>query len=515
MTKRPNFLIFMVDQLNGTFFPDGPAEWLHAPNLRRLSERSVRFANAYTPFPQCAPARASFMTGRLPSEIGVFDNAAEFGSDIPTFAHLFRSSGYRTCLSGKMHFVGADQLHGFEERLTTDIYPADYGWTPDYRRPGERVDWWYHNLGSVKSAGTAEVTHQLDYDDEVAYRAVRKVHEFGRSDDPRPWMMAVSFTHPHDPYVARQKHWDLQKSKENFQPRVGAIPYEDLDPHSQRLFDASDWRSHELADEDIMRSRRAYFANISYIDEKIGEVLDAVEAMQQSDNTIVVFLSDHGDMLGERGLWFKMNFFEGSARVPLTIGGAGIVPGLVDHPVSIVDMAATLAELAGIDAGEFTEASDGQSLVPDMQGRGRPRPVYFEYTSEGSQAPVVGVRDGTFKFVHCDIDPPMLFDLDRDPDEMTNLADSPEHADERCRLARLVSRRWNLGELDTAIRASQARRLSVYDALRKGRYHSWDYQPVEAASEQYMRNHMNLNVLDETSRFPRPYPSESGGKTGK
>ena len=143
---RPNFLILMVDQLAGTLFPEGrPADFLHVPNLRALAERSARFAANYTASPLCAPARAAFMTGQLPSRSGVYDNAAEFASDIPTFAHHLRRAGYATCLAGKMHFVGPDQLHGFEERLTTDIYPADFGWTPDYRQPHQRIDWWYHS----------------------------------------------------------------------------------------------------------------------------------------------------------------------------------------------------------------------------------------------------------------------------------------------------------------------------------------------------------------------------------
>ena len=136
----------MVDQFSGPLFPDGPASFLHAPNLSRLAERSVRFNANYCASPLCAPSRAAFMSGQLPSRTGVYDNAAEFPSSVPTFAHHLRRLGYRTTLSGKMHFVGPDQLHGFEERLTTDIYPADFGWTPDWTKPGERIDWWYHNL---------------------------------------------------------------------------------------------------------------------------------------------------------------------------------------------------------------------------------------------------------------------------------------------------------------------------------------------------------------------------------
>lgn len=204
-TAQPNILILMVDQLNGLFFPDGPAEFLHVPHLRQLARRSTRFSRCYTASPLCAPARAAFMSGQLPSRTGVYDNAAEFSSEIPTYAHYLRNLGYQTILSGKMHFVGPDQLHGFEQRLTTDIYPADFGWTPDYRKPDERVDWWYHNLDSVANAGTAEITNQMEYDDEVAFQAGAKLYDLARGQDSRPWAMTVSFTHPHDPYVARPR----------------------------------------------------------------------------------------------------------------------------------------------------------------------------------------------------------------------------------------------------------------------------------------------------------------------
>ncbi len=205
----PNILILMVDQLTGTLFPDGPAPFLHAPNLARLAARSQRFSRAYTGSPLCAPGRASFMSGQLPRRTRVYDNAAEFASDVPCFTHHLRRAGYHTALAGKMHFVGPDQMHGFEERLTTDIYPADFGWTPDYRKPGERIDWWYHNLGSVTGAGVAEITNQLEYDDEVAHLACQKLYDLARGQDARPWCLTASFTHPHDPFVARRQYWDL------------------------------------------------------------------------------------------------------------------------------------------------------------------------------------------------------------------------------------------------------------------------------------------------------------------
>ena len=501
--KRPNILIFMVDQLTGTLFPDGPADWLHTPNLRALADRSTRFANAYTPSPLCAPARASFMTGRLPSGTGVYDNAAAFPADMPTYAHHLRGAGYQTCLSGKMHFVGPDQLHGFEERLTTDIYPGDFGWTPDYRKPGERIDWWYHNMGSVTGAGVAEITNQLEYDDEVAYNATRKVYDLARGKDDRPWCLTVSFTHPHDPYVARKKYWDLYEECDHLMPEVGDLGYEAQDAHSKRIFDANDWRNFDISDEDIRRSRRAYFANISYIDDKIGEVMEALRSTRQDENTIILFTSDHGDMLGERGLWFKMSFFEGSSRVPLMISAPNMTPGCVSDPVSLIDIVPTLCELGQVAEGTGALWSEGESIVHLGQGGARTTPVAIEYAAESTIAPMVSLRQGQFKFNACAADPYQLFDLENDPHELTNLADDPAHADTLAKFRDMADARWDLGAFDADIRASQARRWVVYDALRSGEYKAWDFQPYQDATRRYMRNDMDLNDVEENARFPR------------
>ncbi|MBX3571365.1 MAG: choline-sulfatase [Mesorhizobium sp.] len=503
---RPNILIVMVDQLTGTLFSDGPAGFLHVPNLRALAARSARFANNYTASPLCAPGRASFMSGQLPSRTRVYDNAAEYISSIPTFAHHLRAAGYYTCLSGKMHFVGPDQLHGFEERLTTDIYPADFGWTPDYRKPGERIDWWYHNLGSVTGAGVAETTNQLEYDDEVAFLANQKLYQLARERDDesrRPWMLTVSLSHPHDPFVARKKYWDLYENCQALDPETPFIPHEQQDPHSQRLYLASDYASFEITPEQVRRSRRGYFANISYVDDKVGELLDTLERTRMAKDTVILFCSDHGEMLGERGLWFKMSFYEGSARVPLMIAGAGIPAGLIDTPVSNLDICPTLCDLAGIDMSAIMPWTDGQSLLPLMRGGTRIDPVRMEYAAEGSYAPLVAIRDGRWKFVHCELDPPQLFDLESDPLERDNLAAEPAHADLVASFMAKVRARWDMARFDAEVRESQARRWVVYPALRNGSYFPWDFQPLQKASERYMRNHMDLNVLEESKRYPR------------
>ncbi len=502
MSGQPNFLIFMVDQCNGTLFGDGgPAEFLHVPHLRRLYSQGINFANTYCASPLCAPSRASFMSGLLPSRTAVYDNAAEFASSIPTFAHHLRRAGYETTLSGKMHFVGPDQLHGYETRTTTDVYPADFGWTPDWRKPDERIDWWYHNLGSVTTAGVAETTNQLEYDDEVAFFARQRLHQLARREEDRPFCLTVSFTHPHDPFVTRQKYWDLYPEDKMPSLQQGTIDYEDHDPHSRRLLDMSDWRNFDTTDQKVIDSRRAYFGNISYIDEKIGGILETLDACQFTEDTIVLFVSDHGDMLGEKGLWFKMSFFEGSSRVPLMIHAPQRYDACtIKEPSSTLDVFPTLLDLAG---AELPDDLDGISLMPAMDGRDETRQVISEYAAEGSISPMVMLREGRYKLNVCPADPDQLFDLDADPNETVNLALEAAHADLYQSMRAHIDSCYDFEAFNQDVLASQKRRLVVYDALRNGNYYPWDYQPLQLASERYMRNHKDLNVLEGNARFPR------------
>jgi choline-sulfatase len=217
----------------------------------------VVFENAYCNSPLCAPSRASLMTGLLPSRTGAIDNAAELPASIPTFGHHLRNQGYQTSLCGKMHFVGPDQLHGFEERLTTDIYPADFGWTPDWEHPEIRPSW-YHNMLSIVQAGQCVTSNQLDFDQEVAFQAVRKLHTLARSGDNRPFCLVVSFTHPHDPFAITQEYWDRYGDDEIDPPAVGPIPVEQLDPHSRRVHQVCDLGRYRQTEERVRTARHAY-----------------------------------------------------------------------------------------------------------------------------------------------------------------------------------------------------------------------------------------------------------------
>jgi choline-sulfatase len=504
--SNPNVLVIMFDQLTPSALGCYGNSVVQTPTIDRLAAEGVVFDAAYSNSPLCTPARYCMMTGQLPSTSKGYDNAAYLASTIPTFAHLMRLGGYRTVLSGKMHFVGPDQLHGFESRRTPDIYPADFGWTPDWRSPLERIDWWYHNMDSVTGAGVAEVTNQLMYDDEVGFHATRALHDLARADDERPFLMVASFTHPHDPYVTRQQYWDRYRSADIPMPVVPGIPSPD-DPHSVRLRGAIDPTKVSVTEAHIRNARHAYYGNVSYCDDWAGRLLETLKQLKLDDNTMVIVLADHGDMLGERGLWYKMNFFEGSARIPLIVHSPKhFSAGRVAAPVSLVDVLPTLVDVAGVhDHASGIPHLDGESLVPLCEGvvPSNPRTVTGQYMAEGSMAPIMMIRRGGLKYIHCPADPDQLFDLQTDPLEMRNLAADPSHALTVEALRAEVTSRFDLDRMHTEVLEDQAKRRLVDAANRIGTFTPWDYSPGRNAANEYMRNHLDLNDVERLARWPR------------
>ena len=502
MPDQPDILVIMADQLAPTFLPAYGHPVVKAPNIDALAANGVVFENAYCASPLCSPSRASFMTGLLPSRTHVYDNAAEFTADLPTFAHQLRRLGYRTVLSGKMHFCGPDQLHGFEQRLTTDIYPADFGWTPDWNNPQARPSW-YHNMSSVTQAGLAVRTNQLDFDDEVVFAAKREIFDRARGLDERPLLLVASLTHPHDPYAITREYFDLYRDEEIDMPGP-AIPGDQMDPHSRRLRHVCAMDDAGFTPQQIRTARRAYYGEISYTDYNVGRLLKALSDCGLRENTIVMLLSDHGEMLGERGLWYKMSFFENSARVPLIVNApARFAPRRVASAVSLIDVTPTLVHLAGGRSADLGDNVDGRSLLPLLQGGAAPDETVGEYLAEGAIAPIVMIRRGRWKFIHSPADPDQLFDLVADPGERLNLAASAEHARTTAEFRGEVVRRWRLDALDAEVRASQRRRRVVDEALNMGQPKSWYFQPFKDAARTYVRNTIPLDDLEAMARFPR------------
>ncbi|HEY3145630.1 MAG TPA: choline-sulfatase [Dongiaceae bacterium] len=502
---RPNILLVMFDQMAALSLPVYGHPVVQAPHMAKLAGRGTLFENAYCASPLCSPARFAMLTGKLPGRIGAYDNAAELPASVPTLLHHLRNAGYRTCLSGKMDFTGADQLHGYEERLTTDLSPSDFGWVPDWEHPSD-VQPWFHTLHSVAEAGPCDHSLSLQYDEEACQQAVHWLHAAADRPDGRPFMLTLSIMHPHDPYQGARRFWDLYDAAEIDMPAQGKRKSKDRNAVERRMFALYDRDEIALSAAQIRRARRAYYAMISYCDDVLGRVMQALETSGIADSTIVVVTSDHGDMMGERGLWYKMNFYERAVRVPLIFAGPGVTRRRIAEAVSHLDLLPTLARTVG--ASVDRASLDGSDLTPALNGRARPSgDVIGEYMGEGYDAPVVMIRRGGSKFVYSPVDGPELYDLSHDPLELRNLALEPAHRKAADDLVREATTRWDFERMRTEVIASQKARRAIHAALTTGRVAPWDYAPKADAAAAYYRNYdAKRPDPDRTLRRPRPNP---------
>ena len=387
-----------------------------------------------------------------------------------------------------------------------------------------------HSASSILQAGPCVRSNQLDFDEEVMFKSTRYLYAAARRPaTARPFCLTVSLTHPHDPYTIQKKYWDRYEGVDIPQPDV-KIPKHEQDAHSQRLLKVCDLWDEGMPEEAVERARRAYFGAMSYVDDNVGKLLEVLKECGMEEDTIVIFSSDHGDMLGERGLWYaqldiewvfwpekswalssrlanttfsryKMSWFEASSRVPLLFSyPKRFTPRQVPHSVSTLDLLPTLVDLVGQSLDPRLPI-DGQSLLPFLEGSGTPQTVYGEYLGEGTIAPLMMIRRGPWKFVTCPEDPPQLFNIDEDPRELRNLATSTDEALKEVfkSFEKEASARWDFKRIHAEVLKSQRSRKLCWDALTRGRFQSWDYQPREPASEQYVASYGNHPVSSLTN----------------
>ncbi len=408
--------------------------------------------------------------------------------DVPTLGHYLSVEGYDTVLSGKMHFIGPDQLHGFAHRLTTDVFPAGVDWVPSVDADGRFPAGGHARHYAAPDPGVRSWTKFMAYDEETQFRALEHLRERGRLQTPEPLCMVVSYHHPHDPFHVSQELWDLYDDD---------IPIPEYPDDLASTYSAMDgWanEAHETARYDLTEPgslralRRAYYASLSYIDRKVGELLQALRESGELENTLVVFTSDHGDMLGERGMVQKRCFYEWSVRIPLLMRfpGARHAGVSVSQPVSLIDVLPTLLDFAGVPQ-EKRVPMDGISILPLISGEDHlERTVFSEYHLEKVWAPCFMVRRGRYKYIYIHGYGRQLFDLEDDPGEWHDLSESPENALQLTQLHSALLDRFDPDRLAAEGADSIRRREIVKEAMQVNNTH-WDFVPVFDATRQYVR----------------------------
>lgn len=503
-SRQPNILFIQADQMAAMAMPFHGNKTVKAPHMARLADEGIVFENMYCNLPMCGPSRASMHAGRLPFSIGMYDNASEFKSSTPTFAHYLRTLGYRVEMSGKMHFVGADQFHGYEKRHTTEIYPANFAWTVDwskgkYYRPTNLT------MAPILESGSAARTMQMDYDDEVEYNGVQAIYDLARKGDDKPWFLTVSFTEPHSPYVISDEYWDRYDHDEIEYPAVDEIPLEEKDHLSRNLHYCQGRHEFTVTPENRRIARHGYYGMISYIDDKVAKLRETIEKCGLADDTIIILTADHGDMMGERGMWYKQHFFEWAAKVPFVIHAPSrYAPSRVKENVSLIDLMPTLLDWA--NGGKFDEyvgeGIDGTSLVPACEGNTSDMSdvCISEFAADGSTGVSRMVKRGSMKYMYLEGVDELLYDLDNDPNEINDLSGDPAHEQTLSELRAIALDGWNPEELKAKIALDQEHRLMIHRAT--GGSPTWVNIVRADDDARYIRN---AGAADTKAKARLPY----------
>jgi len=458
---KPNILLIMSDQHHPHVMGCENDPVVRTPNLDRLAKRGVLFESCYCPSPLCVPSRMSFMTSRYPSHNGVWTNQCMLPSDIPTFAHALGAAGYETLLGGRMHFVGPDQQHGFEKRPVGQLSPTYIGGR-NRAIPPELFPGTGQTRPAVEISGPGRTGYQA-YDEAVAEGCAHFLR--GRSRSDRPFCLVAGFVLPHCPFICPPEDWEYYLERVRL-PEIPDGYLENLHPAMQL------WRKNrgieDLTEDEIRRARAGYYGIVTHFDRQVGKLLAALEESGLAEDTVVIYTSDHGEMAGENGLWWKSSFYEGSASVPLIVSWPGHVPEgeRSQHVCNLVDLGPTMIDLAG---AESLPDIDGRSLAPIVQGEaaGWPDETFSEHYPSHGVPPTRMVRRGPWKLVHFDGYRPQLFNLDDDPNEWNDLGEDPQHGQVRDELHARVLAGWSAAHIEETL-AERRRAHGVLSAWYRG-----------------------------------------------
>jgi len=453
----PDILLIVSDDLGAQALGCYGNDTCRTPNLDRLAARGTRFSRAYCQYPVCGASRASFMSGLYPETTGFLGNDKTYGSyrklspehaDHPSIGGFLRRHGYLSARVSKIYHMGVPG--GIEAGEPGGDEPDSWDraidvWAPETGSPGE-----FTNLSpAVKHWGSCFVRVVVPDDrartqaDELATNQAIAILENRARHRNRtnflkpdaPLFLAVGLVRPHVPLVAPASHF---KPYADPLPELPEVPEGDLDDVPAPNRRGANARRFRMDERQAREALAAYYASVSYMDEQVGRLLDALDRLDRAGDTVVVFISDHGWLLGEHGCWQKSSLFEPAARVPMILRAPGFEAGECDALVELVDLYPTLAELAGL-ADQAPEILEGRSLVPLLEKPDADWPRQAAYTVTGNrQAVHASARTDDFRYSRYANGEEELYDHRHDPDEHHNLAADSTATDELERMRQLL-----------------------------------------------------------------------------
>ncbi|MBM83289.1 MAG: sulfatase [Planctomycetaceae bacterium] len=426
MMRPTNLLFILSDEHNRDMLGCYGHPMVQTPNLDRLAENGVRFDAAYTNCPICVPARASLATGQYVHQIRYWDNAFPYEGRVPGWGHRLIDEGHRVESIGKLHYRADEDKDGFGKHIIPLNVVGGIGDPLGSIRenPRQRTG----TREGVTGAGPGESTY-LQYDRDIAEQSCQWLRYVAENPEEKPWVLFSSFVCPHPPFIAPQELYDLYPLDQIPLPQQNRRPDWPNHPSLDALRQTMQYDG-EFTEEQVRNVTAAYYGACTHLDQQIGRVLEVLEETGLAENTRIIYTSDHGESMGRRGLWGKFTLYEESAAVPFIMSGPDVPQGEVSKDgVSLVDCYQTILDCVGVEPNADESELPGASLWPIANGEAQNRPVFSEYHAVGSTTGWFMLRDGKYKYIHYVDNPPQLFDLEADPQELVNLAENLDFAE--------------------------------------------------------------------------------------